>query len=480
MNTKTIIGLEIHVELATKTKMFCGCANEFGAIPNTNVCPVCLGHPGALPVMNKRAVELALTAGMAFNCQIDRNQKMDRKKYFYPDLTKGYQITQYDKPFAKEGYVELSNGKKIGLIEIHMEEDTGKSNHDEDGKVLMDYNRAGVPLIEIVTKPEMNSPEEAREFVETLASNLRFLGVSDCIMAEGSMRCDVNINIVDLDNNIKTNIAEIKNINSIKAIENALEYEQKRQIELLAKGETGVKETRRWDDELLETVHMRLKETGNDYRFAIDGDIPEISISEEYLKEIKDKIPELPKDKLQRYINDYKMSEYDASQLANDRELAGLFERTNQIVNDPKITANWILSELSRRLNETEKSPSTMQLSVENFAKLINLAKDNKINNNVAKKLLRDIFESNEDPEKLAKERNLLQISDSNFLASIVDEVLSENKESIDDIKNGKDRAFGYLVGQAMKKTKGKGNPQEINALLKEKLGELEWISLLF
>lgn len=474
MNTKTIIGLEIHVELATKTKMFCGCANEFGAIPNTNVCPVCLGHPGALPVMNKRAVELALTAGMAFNCQIDRNQKMDRKKYFYPDLTKGYQITQYDKPFAKEGYVELSNGKKIGLIEIHMEEDTGKSNHDEDGKVLMDYNRAGVPLIEIVTKPEMNSPEEAREFVETLASNLRFLGVSDCIMAEGSMRCDVNINIVDLDNNIKTNIAEIKNINSIKAIENALEYEQKRQIELLAKGETGVKETRRWDDELLETVHMRLKETGNDYRFAIDGDIPEISISEEYLKEIKDKIPELPKDKLQRYINDYKMSEYDASQLANDRELAGLFEKTNQIVNDPKITANWILSELSRRLNETEKSPSTMQLSVENFAKLINLAKDNKINNNVAKKLLRDIFESNEDPEKLAKERNLLQISDSNFLASIVDEVLSENKESIDDIKNGKDRAFGYLVGQAMKKTKGKGNPQEINALLKEKIGELE------
>ncbi|WP_151410516.1 Asp-tRNA(Asn)/Glu-tRNA(Gln) amidotransferase subunit GatB [Anaerococcus sp. Marseille-P9784] len=474
MNTKTIIGLEIHVELATKTKMFCGCANEFGAIPNTNVCPVCLGHPGALPVMNKRAVELALTAGMAFNCQIDRNQKMDRKKYFYPDLTKGYQITQYDKPFAKEGYVELSNGKKIGLIEIHMEEDTGKSNHDEDGKVLMDYNRAGVPLIEIVTKPEMNSPEEAREFVETLASNLRFLGVSDCIMAEGSMRCDVNINIVDLDNNIKTNIAEIKNINSIKAIENALEYEQKRQIELLAKGETGVKETRRWDDELLETVHMRLKETGNDYRFAIDGDIPEIFISEEFIKEIEDNIPELPKDKLQRYINDYKMSEYDASQLANDRELAELFEKTNQIVNDPKITANWILSELSRRLNETEKSPSTMQLSVENFAKLINLAKDNKINNNVAKKLLRDIFESDEDPEKLAKERNLLQISDSNFLASIVDEVLSENKESIEDIKNGKDRAFGYLVGQAMKKTKGKGNPQEINALLKEKIGELE------
>ena len=472
MNTKTIIGLEIHVELATKTKMFCSCKNEFGAVPNTNVCPVCLGHPGALPVMNEKAVELALRAGLAFNCDIANDQKMDRKKYFYPDLTKGYQITQFDKPYAQNGYVELSTGKKVGLIEIHMEEDTGKSNHDEEGRTLMDYNRAGVPLIEIVTKPDINSPDEAREFVEALASTLRFLEVSDCIMAQGSMRVDVNINMVNNDTGNKTNIAEIKNMNSIKAIEQALAYEEERQRKLLENGEFGIKETRRWDDEKLETIHMRNKEVGNDYRFSVDGDIPEIYLNEDYIKDIEEKLPELPTKKQSRYIKEYEMTEYDANLLANDRELAELFEKTNELVNDPKISANWILTELSRRLNETEQSPSTMNLSIENFAKLINLAKDDKVNNNVAKKLLREIYESNEDPEKLAEERNLLQISDSELLEEVVNQVLEENPESIEDIKNGKDRAFGFLVGQAMKKTKGKGNPVEINNLLKEKIGE--------
>lgn len=472
MTYKTIIGLELHVELDTATKMFCSCKNEFGAVPNTNVCPVCLGHPGALPVMNKRAVELAHMAGTAFHCDLRHDQKMDRKKYFYPDLTKGYQITQFDKPFATEGYVELPSGKHIGLIEIHMEEDTGKSNYDEEGNALMDYNRAGVPLIEIVTKPDISSPEEAREFVETLASTLRFLGISDCVMAKGSMRVDVNINMVDEANDFRTSIAEIKNMNSIKAIEQALDFEVKRQTELIEKGEKGLKETRRWDDEKLETIHMRKKEVGNDYRFSVDGDIPQIEISDEYLAEIKDNLPELPLAKSARYIKEYGLSDYDANLLANDREMANLFEQTNEIVDDPKVTANWILTELSRRLNETEQTPSTMNLSVENFAKLIKLAKDDKVNNNVAKKLLREIYESNEDPEKLAEERNLLQISDSGFLEEVVDEVLSENPESIEDIKNGKDRAFGFLVGQAMKKTRGKGNPQEINALLKEKIGE--------
>ena len=472
MNTKTIIGLEIHVELATNTKMFCSCKNEFGAVPNTNVCPVCLGHPGALPVMNEKAVELALRAGLAFNCDIANDQKMDRKKYFYPDLTKGYQITQFDKPYAKNGYIELSSGKKVGLIQIHMEEDTGKSNHDEEGRALMDYNRAGVPLIEIVTKPDISSPEEAKEFVETLANTLRFLEVSDCIMAQGSMRCDVNINMVDLDTDKKTNISEIKNMNSIKAIEQALGFEETRHRKLLENDDLGIKETRRWDDEKLETIHMRHKEEGNDYRFSVDGDIPKINISDEFINNINQNLPELPKAKEERYIDEFGMSNYDASLLANDRQLASLFEETNKLVNDPKISANWILSELSRRLNETEQTPDTMKLSVENFAKLINLAKEDKINNNVAKKLLREIYESNANPEKLAEERNLLQISDSGFLEEVVDEVLSENPESIEDIKNGKDRAFGFLVGQAMKKTKGKGNPVEINKLLKEKIGE--------
>ena len=472
MNKKTIIGLEIHVELATNTKMFCSCKNEFGAVPNTNVCPVCLGHPGALPVMNQKAVDLAISAGLAFNCDIDKNQKMDRKKYFYPDLTKGYQITQYDRPYARNGFVKLSSGKEVGLIEIHMEEDTGKSNHDEEGRALMDYNRAGVPLIEIVTKPEINSPDEARDFVESLANTLRFLGVSDCIMAEGSMRCDVNINMVDLDKDIRTNISEIKNMNSIKAIEQALAFEENRHKELLEKGEIGIKETRRWDDEKLETIHMRHKEVGNDYRFSVDGDIPLIKLTDDYILDIKNNLPELPYEKQSRYINAFNMTEYDANLLANDRQLAELFEKTNKLVNDPKITANWILTELSRRLNETETRPVDMALSIENFADLINLAKEDKINNNVAKKLLREIFETNENPSKLAEERNLLQISDSGLLEEVVDEVLKENPESIEDIKNGKDRAFGFLVGQAMKKTKGKGNPVEITNLLKEKIGE--------
>ena len=472
MKTKTIIGLEIHVELSTDTKMFCSCKNEFGAVPNTNVCPICLGHPGTLPQMNKKAVEYAVMAGLAFNCKIRNEQKVDRKKYFYPDLVKGYQLTQFEKPYAYEGYLELSSGKHIKIREIHMEEDTGKSNHNDDNTVLMDYNRAGVPLIEIVTDPDINSPAEAREFVETLAATLKFLDVSDCIMAEGSMRVDVNVNIKDEESGLRTEIAEIKNINSIRAIENALTYEVERQTELLKNNETGTKETRRWDDIELKTIHMRNKEVGNDYRFSADGDIPDIYLSDEFIEGIENNLPELPSKKQDRYMKDYKLSEYDANLLSHDRNLSLLFEETNKIVNDANTTANWILTELSRRLNEAEETANEMNLSVENFAKLINLAKDNKVNNNVAKKLLREIYTSNEDPEKLAQERNLLQISDASFLEDVVKEVLEENPQSIEDIKNGKDRAFGFLVGQAMKKTKGKGNPQEINKLLKEKIGE--------
>ncbi|WP_311486202.1 Asp-tRNA(Asn)/Glu-tRNA(Gln) amidotransferase subunit GatB [uncultured Anaerococcus sp.] len=472
MKTKTIIGLEIHVELSTDTKMFCSCKNEFGAVPNTNVCPICLGHPGTLPQMNKRAVEYAVMAGLAFNCKIRNDQKVDRKKYFYPDLVKGYQLTQFEKPYAYEGYLELSSGKHIIIREIHMEEDTGKSNHNDDDTVLMDYNRAGVPLIEIVTDPDISSPEEAREFVETLASTLKFLGVSDCIMAEGSMRVDVNVNIKDEESGLRTEIAEIKNINSIRAIENALTFEVERQTSLLEEGQTGVKETRRWDDIELKTIHMRNKEVGNDYRFSADGDIPDIYLSDEFIDNIRENLPELPSKKQARYMREYKLSEYDANLLSHDRNLASLFESTDKLVKDPNTTANWILTELSRRLNEAEETADKMELSVENFAKLINLAKNDKINNNVAKKLLREIYTSNEDPEKLAEERNLLQISDSSFLEDIVSEVLRENPQSIEDIKNGKDRAFGFLVGQAMKKTKGKGNPQEINKLLKEKIGD--------
>ncbi|MDD7464015.1 MAG: Asp-tRNA(Asn)/Glu-tRNA(Gln) amidotransferase subunit GatB [Anaerococcus sp.] len=470
MKTRTIIGLEIHVALSTQTKMFCSCKNEFGAIPNTNTCPVCLGHPGALPVINKEAVEYAVKAAHAFYCDIREDMKMDRKKYFYPDLVKGYQITQQDEPYAVGGYIELESGKKVRLNSIHMEEDTAKSNHDENGATLMDYNRSSVPLIEIVSEPDMATPAETKEFVETLASTLRFLDVSDCIMAQGSMRCDVNINMVDEESGLKTNISEIKNLNSIKAIEDAIVFEQKRHTQMLENKETGVHETRRWDDASSETKSMRQKESGNDYRFSVEGDIPRIHLDRSYIDKVKEDLPELPKEKEARYMKEYKLSEYDANLLANDREMASLFEKTNDLVKTPEVTANWILSELSRRLNESDIRPSQMNLSVENFAKLIKLADENKINNNVAKKLLREIFESDEDPETLAKDRNLLQINDSKFLEEVVEKVLSENPQSIEDIKNGKDRAFGYLVGQCMKLTKGKGNPQEINKLLKERI----------
>lgn len=470
MKTRTIIGLEIHVALSTQTKMFCSCKNEFGAIPNTNTCPVCLGHPGALPVINKQAVEYAIKAAHAFKCDIREDMKMDRKKYFYPDLVKGYQITQQDEPYAMGGYIKLESGKEIRLNSIHMEEDTAKSNHDENGATLMDYNRASVPLIEIVTEPDMSNSSEAKEFVESLASTLRFLDVSDCVMAKGSMRCDVNINIVDEESGFKTNISEIKNINSIKAIEDAILYEEKRHTQMLKNKDKGIHETRRWDDVSLDTKPMRQKESGNDYRFSVEGDIPRIHLEKEYIEKVKEELPELPKAKKVRYMKEYKLSEYDADLLSNDRELANLFENTNDLVNNPEITANWILSELSRRLNESDLRPSQMNLSVENFSKLIKLANKNKVNNNVAKKLLREIFESDEDPEKLAEQRNLLQINDSDFLLEVVEKVLRENPQSIEDIKNGKDRAFGYLVGQCMKMTKGKGNPQEINKLLKERI----------
>ncbi|MSS76952.1 Asp-tRNA(Asn)/Glu-tRNA(Gln) amidotransferase subunit GatB [Anaerococcus sp. AGMB00486] len=472
MKTRTIIGLEIHVELSTKTKMFCSCKNEFGAIPNTNTCPTCLGHPGTLPRINKEAVRYAIMAGLAFNCDIKTEMKMDRKKYFYPDLVKGYQITQQDEPYAVGGYIKLKNGDKIRLNHIHMEEDTAKSNHDENNRTLMDYNRAGLPLIEIVSEPDLKSAKEAREFVEKLAQTLRFLDVSDCVMAEGSMRCDVNINLENLENGKRTAISEIKNLNSMKAIEDALNFETNRHKKMLEDGNLGIKETRRWDDLSQSTISMRTKETTNDYRFSIEGDIPRIKLEKSFIEDIKNNLPELPEKKEQRYIEEYKLSSYDANLLSNDRKLSELFESTNEIVDNPKEVSNWILTELSRRLNEFKIESDQMNLSVKNFAKLINLVISNKINNNVGKKLLREIFESNDDPEKLAKERNLLQISDENFLEDIVNEVLRENPQSIEDIKNGKDRAFGFLVGQAMKKTKGKANPQQVNALLKDKIAK--------
>lgn len=467
---KTLIGLEIHVELSTLSKMFCSCLNEFGSVPNTNVCPTCLGMPGTLPLMNKKAVEYAIMAGLAFDCDIRTDMKMDRKKYFYPDLTKGFQITQADTPIATNGYIEVdstSGPKKIRIRRIHMEEDTGKSIHTDDGHTLMDYNRAGVPLIEIVSEPDMSTPEEAREFLENLKQRLKYIGVSDVKMEEGSLRCDVNINIVDEERNLKTQISEIKNLNSFKAVTKALEYEEKRHKKMLEDGEESFKDTRRWDDVDLKTVKMRNKEKGNDYRYSVEGDIPNLHIERSYIEEIRANLPELPYQKEKRF-KDMGIDEKDAKTLSKNRALSDLFEVTAEEIGDPKLAANWILSDLLRRLNEYEMEADEMNLSLDNFIKLIKLAEEKVINNNVAKKILREIFETNEDPRILVKERGLGQMRDEDALQSIVDEVVKENPQSIEDYRNGKDRALGYLVGQAMKKSRGKGNPQEFNKMILE------------
>lgn len=469
---KTIIGLEIHVELSTNTKMFCSCRNVFGQAPNTVVCPVCLGHVGALPRVNKRAVEYAVKAGLAFDCDISKNMKFDRKKYFYPDLTKGYQITQQDEPIAKDGFLEIESDqglKKVRIERIHMEEDTGKSTHTDDGHTLLDFNRAGVPLIEIVSKPDMSSAEEARQFLENLRQRLRYIGVSDVKMEEGSLRCDVNINIVD-DEGRRSGIAEIKNLNSFRSVVRAIEYEEKRQAEDLAKGELSTKETRRWDEESQSTILMRKKDETTDYRFSVDSDLPRLVLSEGFIKEVRDNLPELPNAKKKRYIKEYKLTEYDADVLSQDRQIADLFEAAIKEVKDPTLVANWIQTDIMRRLKEYEIDASEMKLSIKNFSKLLKLVQDGKISNNSAKKVLREIFDTDEDPEKVVEEKGLAQVSDASFLERLVEEVLNENPQSIADFKAGKDRALGYLMGQIMKKSKGKANPQQVNAMLKEEL----------
>lgn len=471
---KTIIGLEIHVELSTKTKMFCSCKNAFGQAPNTVVCPVCLGHLGTLPRPNKKAVEYAVMAGLAFDCDITKEMKFDRKKYYYPDLTKGFQITQQDLPIATNGYLEIEgeNGpKKVRIERIHMEEDTGKSTHTQDGHTLLDFNRAGVPLIEIVSKPDMESAEEARQFLENLRQRLKFIGVSDVKMEEGSLRCDVNINIKD-DQGNRSGIAEIKNLNSFRAVVRAIEHEEKRQAEMLAKGDPGTKETRRWDEASGQTYLMRKKDEKNDYRFTVEADIPRIVLTDEYINEIRSKLPELPNAKKERYMDEYKLSEYDAKVLSQSKSIADLFENTIKEIDDPSLASNWIQTELMRRFKEYDIEPEQMKLSIENFARLLKLIKDKVISNNVAKKVLREIFDTNMDPVKYVEDNGLGQISDDSFLEGLVTETLNENPQSIEDFKAGKDRALGYLMGQIMKKSKGKANPQQVNEMLREELGK--------
>lgn len=474
MAYKTIIGLEIHVELKTKTKMFCHCKNEFGEEANTNVCPICLGLPGALPQVNEEAINYAIKAGLAMNCNIHQHTRFDRKSYFYADLVKGYQITQDELPLCYEGYVNIEdedgNDKKIRLIRIHVEEDTGKSLHTDKGETLLDYNRSGVPLIEIVTYPDMNSAKEAREFLEKLKATVIYLGVSDGKMEEGSLRCDVNVNVVDTETGVKTNISEIKNIGSFRGVEKAIGFEVSRHIALLEKGENTKKETRRWDELKGESILMREKIKANDYRYAPDGDIPPMDISDEMIDAVRKEMPELPDEKVSRLMKDYGVSKDDAKTLSLDVSLANYYEELAKKVGDNALALNWLLGDVLRRLKEDNKSIDQMPFAIEDLEKLLTLVKTNKINNNAGKKVLQEMFKAPEDPEAIVKRLGLVQVTDEGAIEAVVDKVLEANPQSIEDFKNGKSRAFGFLVGQVMKEMKGKGNPQIINELLNKKL----------
>ncbi len=474
MNYKTIIGLEIHVELKTETKIFCGCKNAFGSEANTHVCPVCLGLPGAMPKLNRKAIDYALMAGLAFHCDISSYNQMDRKSYFYPDLTKGYQISQDQYPICQNGHITIDTEdgtKDVRLIRIHLEEDTGKAIHTET-EALMDYNRAGVPLIEIVSAPDMETGEEARAFLEELRSTLTYLGISDCKLEEGSMRCDVNINVKDLDTGHRTVITEVKNINSFRGVVKTIEFETARHQDMLQRGETGTKVTRRWDDVAGETVLMREKLVEPDYRFAAEADLPPFAIDQEWIDRVRDTLPELPREKRNRFMENFGLSAYDAGVLTGSQDLADFYEAVASHHQDYEQVSNWMMGEVLRRVNDEGLEFTDLRFTPQDLADLLALIDEGKISQNVGKKVFRSMFEQGDKPADIVKREGLVQISDEGALEKMVEEVLDANPQSIEDFKNGKSRALGFLVGQVMKHSKGKANPQMVNAMIAEKLKE--------
>ncbi|MDO4297360.1 MAG: Asp-tRNA(Asn)/Glu-tRNA(Gln) amidotransferase subunit GatB [Lachnospiraceae bacterium] len=472
---ETVIGLEVHVELATKTKIFCGCSTAFGGAPNTHTCPVCTGMPGSLPVLNKKVVELALAVGLATNCKIHQYCKFDRKNYFYPDNPQNYQISQLYLPICYEGGIEIETpaGKKvIGIHEIHMEEDAGKLIHDEwEDCSLVDYNRSGVPLIEIVSEPDMRSAEEVIAYLDKLRLIIQYLGASDCKLQEGSMRADVNLSVREVGAREFGTRTEMKNLNSFKAIARAIEGERARQIELIEEGKKVIQETRRWDDNKEASHPMRSKEDAQDYRYFPDPDLVPVIISDEWLQEVRDRQPELRTEKLARYKAEFDIPDYDAGILTETKQMADLFEQTTAICHKPKKVSNWLMGETLRLLKEEGKEPDELDFSPENLAKLIELTEAGTINQTVAKEVFEKIFREDIDPEKDVEEHGLKTVNDAGELRRIVEEVIASNPQSVSDYRGGKAKALGFLVGQTMKAMKGKANPGAVNQMLKELLG---------
>ncbi len=473
MTWETIIGLETHVELATKTKIFCSCTTQFGGDPNTHCCPVCTGMPGTLPVLNEKVLEFAVKAGLALNCEISRRSQFDRKNYFYPDLPKAYQISQLYLPICHDGAVDIGGGKTIRIHELHMEEDAGKLVHDPWlDQTRADYNRCGVPLIEIVTEPDFRSAEEVISYLEKLRSTLQYLGVSDCKMQEGSLRCDVNLSVRPAGSEEFGTRTEMKNLNSFKAISRAIAYEARRQIELLEEGKRVVQETRRWDENKDATYAMRSKENAQDYRYFPEPDIPPLELSEEYIDGLRNAQPELAEAKRARYQTDWGLPAYDAEMLTSQKALTGFFEEVVALGTDPKQASNWIMGQVLGQLSTHGLEAKDMALTPSTLARLIALVLEGKLNRNTAVKVFEAVFADDGDVDAYVKEHGLEQVSDAGLVEQVVEQVLAANEKSVADFKAGKEKAFGFLVGQVMRQLKGQAAPAVVNQVLREKLSK--------
>ena len=475
-NYETVIGLEVHVELATKTKIFCGCSTAFGGEPNSHTCPVCTGMPGSLPVLNKQVLEYAIAVGLATNCEITRDAKFDRKNYFYPDNPQNYQISQLYLPICKNGRVEIEtgNGKKyVGIHEIHMEEDAGKLIHDEwEDCSLVDYNRSGVPLIEIVSEPDMRDAEEVIAYLETLRMLIQYLGASDCKLQEGSMRADVNLSVREVGEKEFGTRTEMKNLNSFRAITHAIGHERERQIDLLEEGKAVVQETRRWDDNRGYSYAMRSKEDAQDYRYFPDPDLMPVHVSEEMLDKIRAKQPEFRTEKIERYKREFDIPAYDIGIITESKHMADLFEKATALCGQPKKVSNWLMGETLRLLKEKNEDPEDIRFSPKHLAQLICLVDAGAITGPVAKEVFEKMFEEDVDPEVYVEEHGLKTVHDEGALREVVEKVLAQNPQSVADYKGGKQKAIGFLVGQTMKAMKGKADPGLVNRMFKEMLEE--------
>ena len=478
MNPKyeAVIGLEVHAQLLTDTKIFCGCSTKFGSSPNSNVCPVCLGHPGVLPVLNKKVVEYTVLMGLATDCRINEKSVFARKNYFYPDLPKGYQISQYEEPICEFGKVtiEFKDGSKkdIGITRIHMEEDAGKSIHDLGDDTMIDLNRTGTPLMEIVSEPDMRSAEEAVLYLNKLKQVLLYLGICDGNMEEGSLRCDANISIRLKGETKLGTKAEVKNMNSFRNVEKAIEYEIERQIEIIEDGGKIIQQTLLWNAELNQIFPMRTKEEAHDYRYFPDPDLMPVIVDEKWLNEILSSLPELPDARRERFVSQYKLPVYDSQILTSSRELADYYEQVLTETDDCKTASNWVMTDVLKTVNEQKISVKDFSVTPQNLGKLVSLISKNTISGKIAKEVFPEMILSGKDPEVIVKEKNLVQISDTSELESAITKILDANTKDVQDYLGGKEKAIGFFVGQIMKETKGKANPQIVNELLKKKLEE--------